>query len=106
MALRVVRVVSNSDNLGARMLDLKLLIWLAQSGKLFAVERTEADKKGVHLAADATTGGLLLHESAQCPDADEKEVPRHHQVQVLESSRSTTAWCGVATMPWALDAVT
>merc|ERR1740127_245178 len=33
--------------------------------------RTDADKKGGHLAKDS--GGLLLRESAQCPDADEKE---------------------------------
>jgi UDP-N-acetylglucosamine pyrophosphorylase len=34
-------------------------------------ERTEADKKGGHLAMDLK-GSLLLRESAQCPDADEK----------------------------------
>jgi len=34
--------------------------------------RTDADKKGGHLAKDKTTGGLLLRESAQCPDEDEK----------------------------------
>merc|ERR1719261_1667359 len=67
--------VSNSDNLGATM-DLKLLTWFAKSGKPFAMEcaaRTDADKKGGHLAADAKTGGLLLRESAQCPDEDEKK---------------------------------
>merc|ERR1740138_1852083 len=68
--------VSNSDNLGATM-DLKLLTWFAGTGKPFAMEcaaRTDADKKGGHLAmatGDAT--GLLLRESAQCPDEDEKE---------------------------------
>merc|ERR1719247_3978589 len=44
--------VSNSDNLGATM-DLKLLTWFAKSGAPFAMEcceRTEADKKGGHLA--------------------------------------------------------
>jgi len=35
--------------------------------------RTDADKKGGHLAKSKETGGLLLRESAQCPDADEKE---------------------------------
>lgn len=67
--------VSNSDNLGATM-DLKLLTWFATSGSPFAMEcaqRTDADKKGGHLAADAKTGSLLLRESAQCPDEDEKE---------------------------------
>merc|ERR1719384_2500491 len=35
--------------------------------------RTDADKKGGHLARDNKTGKLLLRESAQCPDEDEKE---------------------------------
>merc|ERR1719487_573617 len=67
--------VSNSDNLGATM-DLKLLTWFAKSGAPFAMEcasRTDADKKGGHLAKSKATGGLLLRESAQCPDEDEKE---------------------------------
>eukprot|EP00418_Pyrodinium_bahamense_P026707 CAMPEP_0179135472 /NCGR_PEP_ID=MMETSP0796-20121207/64504_1 /TAXON_ID=73915 /ORGANISM="Pyrodinium bahamense, Strain pbaha01" /LENGTH=487 /DNA_ID=CAMNT_0020834497 /DNA_START=24 /DNA_END=1487 /DNA_ORIENTATION=- len=67
--------VSNSDNLGA-VLDLKLLTHFAQSKAPFMMEvarRTDADKKGGHLAKDLKTGGLLLRESAQCPEADEKE---------------------------------
>jgi len=67
--------VSNSDNLGATM-DLKLLTWFASSGKPFAMEcaeRTDADKKGGHLAKSVADGGLLLRESAQCPDEDEAE---------------------------------
>ena len=66
--------VSNSDNLGATM-DVKLLTWFAKSGAPFAMEcaeRTDADKKGGHLAS-SKEGGLLLRESAQCPDEDEKE---------------------------------
>merc|ERR1719460_2675060 len=72
--------VSNSDNLGATM-DLKLLTWFAQSGAPFAMEcceRTEADKKGGHLAKRFSK--LLLRESAQCPEADEKkfqDIKRH-----------------------------
>jgi len=72
--------VSNSDNLGATM-DLKLLTWFAQSGAPFAMEcceRTEADKKGGHLAKRGRK--LLLRESAQCPDADEskfQDISRH-----------------------------
>ena len=73
--------VSNSDNLGATM-DLKLLTWFAETGADFAMEaaaRTDADKKGGHLANKAG-GGLLLRESAQCPDADEgafQDVTKH-----------------------------
>jgi len=67
--------VSNSDNLGATM-DLKLLTHFASSKAPFMMEvavRTDADKKGGHLARDSRSGGLLLRESAQCPDEDEKE---------------------------------
>eukprot|EP00928_Gymnodinium_smaydae_P020923 TRINITY_DN180_c0_g1_i3.p1 TRINITY_DN180_c0_g1~~TRINITY_DN180_c0_g1_i3.p1 ORF type:complete len:920 (+),score=241.01 TRINITY_DN180_c0_g1_i3:63-2822(+) len=66
--------VSNSDNLGATM-DLKILTYFATSGAPFMMEvaqRTDADKKGGHLAKDLATGGLTLRESAQCPDEDEK----------------------------------
>merc|ERR1719388_119655 len=34
--------------------------------------RTDADKKGGHLAKSKATGGLTLRESAQCPKDDEK----------------------------------
>ena len=64
--------VSNSDNLGATM-DVKLLTWFASSKAPFAMEvaaRTDADKKGGHLARKITGGGLLLRELAQCPDED------------------------------------
>eukprot|EP00746_Dinoflagellata_sp_MGD_P089772 gnl/MRDRNA2_/MRDRNA2_35422_c0_seq1.p1 gnl/MRDRNA2_/MRDRNA2_35422_c0~~gnl/MRDRNA2_/MRDRNA2_35422_c0_seq1.p1 ORF type:complete len:480 (-),score=107.53 gnl/MRDRNA2_/MRDRNA2_35422_c0_seq1:262-1701(-) len=67
--------VSNSDNLGATM-DIKLLTYFAESKAPFMMEvatRTDADKKGGHLAKDKKSGGLLLRESAQCPDEDEKE---------------------------------
>eukprot|EP00933_Yihiella_yeosuensis_P066058 TRINITY_DN7013_c0_g1_i1.p1 TRINITY_DN7013_c0_g1~~TRINITY_DN7013_c0_g1_i1.p1 ORF type:complete len:716 (+),score=230.92 TRINITY_DN7013_c0_g1_i1:89-2236(+) len=66
--------VSNSDNLGATM-DLKLLTYFANSKAPFMMEvaeRTDADKKGGHLAKDKASGGLLLRESAQCPESDEK----------------------------------
>jgi len=66
--------VSNSDNLGATM-DLKILTHFVKTGAPFMMEvadRTEADKKGGHLAKKKEGGGLLLRESAQCPDEDEK----------------------------------
>ncbi|KAH7481769.1 hypothetical protein KRP22_015080 [Phytophthora ramorum] len=67
--------VSNSDNLGAT-LDLDLLTYFAESGKPFLMEcceRTENDKKGGHLAERTADGRLILRESAQCADEDEKE---------------------------------
>lgn len=66
--------VSNSDNLGATM-DLKILTHFVKSGAPFMMEvaqRTDADKKGGHLATKKADGGLTLRESAQCPPEDEK----------------------------------
>merc|ERR1719162_1530447 len=66
--------VSNSDNLGA-VLCPKLLTYFADSGAPFMMEvatRTDADKKGGHLAIDKESKGLTLRESAQCPKEDEK----------------------------------
>merc|ERR1719265_2892657 len=65
--------VSNSDNLGATM-DLKILTHFVKSGAPFMMEvaaRTDADKKGGHLATMKAGGGLTLRESAQCPKEDE-----------------------------------
>merc|ERR1712070_1062913 len=65
--------VSNSDNLGATM-DLKILSYFAEQGAPFMMEcadRTDADKKGGHLAKKKEGGGLTLRESAQCPKDDE-----------------------------------
>lgn len=64
--------VSNSDNLGA-VLDPNILSYFAESKKPFlmeATQRTEADKKGGHLAIRKSDGQLLLREVAQCPDED------------------------------------
>jgi len=72
--------VSNSDNLGAT-LDLKLLQYFASEDAGFIMEvaqRTDADKKGGHLAKKGD--GLILRESAQCPDEDEKafqDISKH-----------------------------
>ena len=95
--------VSNSDNLGATM-DLKLLTWFAQSGKPFAMEcaqRTDADKKGGHLAVDATTGQMLLRESAQCPDEDEKEF---QNVDKYKFFNTNNLWVDLAALKKTMDA--
>jgi UDP-N-acetylglucosamine pyrophosphorylase len=74
--------ISNSDNLGAT-LDPKLLGHFAASGAPFLMEvtrRTEADKKGGHLAVRKIDRRLVLRESAQCPKADEaafQDISRH-----------------------------
>lgn len=64
--------ISNSDNLGAQM-DLQFLRWFAESGAPFVMEvtrRTEADKKGGHLAVRKADKRLILREVAQCPESD------------------------------------
>lgn len=63
--------VSNADNLGAT-LDLSILGYLAQEQVPFLMEvaaRTEADKKGGHIAR-RVDGRLVLREVAQCPKDD------------------------------------
>lgn len=74
--------ISNSDNLGAQ-LDTRFLRWFAESGAPFVMEvtrRTEADKKGGHLATRRADGQPLLREVAQCPDEDAaafQDITRH-----------------------------
>eukprot|EP01059_Diplonema_ambulator_P036616 TRINITY_DN91_c0_g2_i1.p1 TRINITY_DN91_c0_g2~~TRINITY_DN91_c0_g2_i1.p1 ORF type:complete len:549 (+),score=252.37 TRINITY_DN91_c0_g2_i1:46-1692(+) len=65
--------ISNSDNLGATV-DPAILRNLAEGSCDFIMEvceRTEADKKGGHLAKKGDS--LILRESAQCPKEDEAE---------------------------------
>ena len=64
--------VSNADNLGA-VLDPRIAGWFAREGLPFAMEvteRTDADRKGGHLARLRDGGGLVLRETAQTPDDD------------------------------------
>jgi UTP--glucose-1-phosphate uridylyltransferase len=64
--------VANSDNLGAT-LEPRILAWFAREGLPFAMEvadRTEADRKGGHIARRRDGGGLVLREVAQTPDDD------------------------------------
>lgn len=74
--------ISNSDNLGASP-DTRFLRWFAESGAPFVMEvtrRTEADKKGGHLAVRKADGQLILREVAQCPEEDVtsfQDISRH-----------------------------
>jgi UTP--glucose-1-phosphate uridylyltransferase len=73
--------VSNSDNLGA-VLAPRILAWFASERAPFLMEvadRTEADRKGGHLA-QRPGGRLLLREIAQTPEADLdafQDISRH-----------------------------
>jgi UTP--glucose-1-phosphate uridylyltransferase len=63
--------ISNSDNLGA-VLEPRILAWFAREGLPFlseATDRTEADRKGGHLAG-RRGGGLVLRETVQTPEED------------------------------------
>jgi UTP--glucose-1-phosphate uridylyltransferase len=77
--------VSNSDNLGA-VLDPRIVSWFAREELPFAMEvtdRTEADRKGGHLARRRDDGRLVLRETAQTPAEDlEKlqDISRHRFV--------------------------
>ena len=74
--------LSNSDNLGA-VVEPRILTWFAREELPFVaevVDRTEADRKGGHLALRREDGGLVLRESAQVPDEDQEafeDIERH-----------------------------
>jgi UTP--glucose-1-phosphate uridylyltransferase len=77
--------VSNSDNLGA-VLDDRILSWVAGEQAPFAMEvarRTQADRKGGHIARRRADGRLVLRETAQTPEEDLEalqDVGRHPYV--------------------------
>jgi UTP--glucose-1-phosphate uridylyltransferase len=91
--------VSNSDNLGA-VLEPRILSWIAREEVPFAMEvagRTEADRKGGHIAR-RRGDGLVLRETAQTPEEDLEalqDVGRHRYVNTnnlwvdLEALRAT-----------------
>ncbi|MBQ2379739.1 MAG: UTP--glucose-1-phosphate uridylyltransferase, partial [Akkermansia sp.] len=83
--------VSNSDNLGAQM-DTRFLRWFAESGAPFVMEvtrRTEADKKGGHLATRAADGQPILREVAQCPEED---VPAFQNIDKHRYFNTNNLW--------------
>lgn len=83
--------VSNSDNLGAQM-DTRFLRWFAECGSPFVMEvtrRTEADKKGGHLATRAADGQPLLREVAQCPEED---VPAFQDIEKHRYFNTNNLW--------------
>jgi UTP--glucose-1-phosphate uridylyltransferase len=75
--------VSNSDNLGA-VLEPRILAWMAAEQLPFAMEvtdRTEADRKGGHIARRGDR--YVLRETAQTPEEDLKalqDISRHRYV--------------------------
>lgn len=95
--------ISNSDNLGAQ-LDMNFLRWFAESGAPFVMEvtrRTEADKKGGHLAVRKSDGHLILREVAQCPDAD---IPEFQNISKHRYFNTNTLWIRLDSLKQILDA--
>ena len=94
--------VSNSDNLGA-VLDAGILSYFAKSEKPFLMEatrRTEADKKGGHLATRKSDGQLLLREVAQCPDEDLEHFQNIDQHKYFNTN---SLWVRLDSLKKALD---
>ena len=75
--------ISNSDNLAA-VLEPRVLAWMAREEIPFVMEvtdRTEADRKGGHIARQGDR--YLLRETAQTPDEDLdalQDIGRHRYV--------------------------
>jgi UTP--glucose-1-phosphate uridylyltransferase len=94
--------VSNSDNLGA-VLDPRILAWFAAERIPFLMEvadRTEADRKGGHLAR-RPDGRLLLREIAQTPEDDVdtfQDISRHRYFN------TNTLWVSLPALAEALRA--
>jgi UTP--glucose-1-phosphate uridylyltransferase len=94
--------VSNSDNLGA-VLDLPILGWFASEELPFLMEvcdRTEADKKGGHLAMRAPDR-FVLREVAQCP---ESEVASFQDVRRYRYFNTNTLWVNLPRLAQTLEA--
>ena len=95
--------VSNSDNLGAQ-LDTRFLRWFAESGAPFVMEvtrRTEADKKGGHLATRKADGQPILREIAQCPDED---VAEFQNIEKHRYFNTNNLWIRLDSLKQVLDA--
>ena len=72
--------IANGDNLGAAP-DARLAGWFAQSGAPYAAEvctRTPNDRKGGHLAIRKSDDRLILRDSAQTTDKDQRFFQDEH----------------------------
>jgi UTP--glucose-1-phosphate uridylyltransferase len=101
--------MSNSDNLGAT-LDLGILGYLASEHVPFLMEvadRTEADKKGGHIARLRTSGQaqderqLILREVAQCPAGD---LPAFQDIGRHRYFNTNNIWVNLVRLQQLLEA--
>ena len=94
--------LSNSDNLGA-VLEPHILTWFAREGLPFmseVVDRTEADRKGGHLARRRDDGGLVLRETAQVPDEDREAFENTTRHRFFNANN---IWVNLGALREALD---
>lgn len=99
--------VSNSDNLGAT-LDLDILGYFADNDIPFMMEvahRTEADRKGGHLAQVASdqpnAGQLILREVAQCPP---DEIEQFQDISRYRYFNTNNLWIHLPSLQETLEA--
>jgi UTP--glucose-1-phosphate uridylyltransferase len=93
--------VSNIDNLGATI-SFPILGYFAAENIPFLMEvtaRTEADKKGGHLAR-LNGGGLILRERAQCPDAERQEF---QDIRKYKYFNTNNLWINLKALKAQLD---
>ena len=93
--------VSNIDNLGATV-SLPILGYFAAENIPFLMEvtpRTEADRKGGHLA-HLKGGGLILRESAQCPDTEKDEF---QDIRKYKYFNTNNLWINLKALKGQLD---
>jgi UTP--glucose-1-phosphate uridylyltransferase len=88
--------VSNADNLGAVM-DIKILGYCAFHNLSFMMEvadRTEADRKGGHLAR-MKGGNLTIRELAQCPKEEEDAF---QDIRAYKYFNTNTLWINLLSL--------
>ncbi len=88
--------VSNADNLGA-VIDIHILGYFASQNISFVMEvadRTEADRKGGHLAR-LKNGNLALRESAQCPEGEKEEF---QDITIYRYFNTNTIWINLVSL--------
>ena len=86
--------VANADNLGATF-DSTILGYMKLHGIPFLMEtaqRTDADRKGGHLAVCNKTGRLMLRESAQAPLVDGKIIPAFEDITRYTDFNTNNIW--------------
>jgi UTP--glucose-1-phosphate uridylyltransferase len=94
--------VANSDNLGA-ILEPRILAWMRAEGIPFLMEvtdRTEADRKGGHIAIRREDGRFVLRETAQTPEED---LPALQDINLHRYVNTNNLWMDLRALQAALQ---